>query len=41
MPVRTAPYSTGSTMRKEINTLSRFPDSHKRAMTMKEATGTV
>ena len=34
-------YTTGSTIKKEINVPSRRPDSHSRAITIKDATGTV
>ena len=40
MPCKKLEYSTGSTIRKEINTLSRRPESHSSAMTMNDATGT-
>ena len=41
IPARKLEYSTGSTIRKEMKILSRLPDSHSRAMTIKDATGTV
>ena len=39
-PCKKAAYSTGRTIRKEMKMLSRRPESHSRAITTKEATGT-